>query len=295
MAAPVFISLVLVLLSVQSLRDRQYHNILLVLAVVVMFSNQEPGRVYHIPSFESYNPELVEAVSSLDSELILFEECSHIDKGQLHPCPYPHLLFLLQEHTGKRFLGHISDGWHHTPYRNNSLNSGLYLGRQIGEYEIETLNGYFKKWGIRHLLLWTPSSKEYFMGEVGYRLLWNDSRWAILEYEGGDLGDVLIESGSGEVVERSFFHKKIRLENVQEGETVTLRTNYFQAWKGYHGDEQVELNECRRLQCFTAPASGSYDVVLKYPRHAWTMVLAVLALVIAFYYTRRDPEWRLGG
>ena len=72
---------------------------------------------------------------------------------------------------------------------------------------------------------------------------------------------------------------EVVLENVRQGDTIVVRTNYYPAWSARVDSQQLELFSRDGQMAFIAPQDGSYIVTLEYPRRRWLSALAILTLL----------------
>jgi uncharacterized membrane protein YfhO len=79
------------------------------------------------------------------------------------------------------------------------------------------------------------------------------------------------------------YAKKVVLSGVEEGSRVTIRSNYFPAWKASYKGKDIPISSANGQLAFTAPASGNLTVDLKFPKYTALTIIAILALVLCWF------------
>ncbi len=245
----------------------------------------EPIR--HETSLRTYNGPLLKQIESLDSDLLLLESMGGYDLATEGPGStqaqetHVHLESYFPLETSKSYLANNQEGYHHSIYRRNFITSGAFRGRLLGDWPREEIKAFLDKWGVKHLILWSKIAIGYFDSDPDFRRLWSDGFWAIYEYRNAVPDDVIVKQGKGEITVRSYFEQDVQLSDVRGGDLVTLRMNYFPAWRAYYHGRPVELLDNDGLMAFVAPADGSYTISLHYPRYTGLTVLALATLAVS--------------
>jgi hypothetical protein len=133
-----------------------------------------------------------------------------------------------------------------------------------------------RRWGVRHLFVWTDAARTYFAPDVRFAERWRDERWSHFELLGSDIRDVLTTSGTASLRNLDLLGGDVRLSGVTAGDRVVVRTNFYPAWRARDGEQDVPLYDEHGQLAFTAPRSGDYLVRLDYPRYRWLTLLAVI-------------------
>jgi hypothetical protein len=243
--------------------------------------------VPHVPGPRALDPALVERVRAADGALILLENTFHRDMDidpdrESQPTPFPaHIEGLLPAATGKRFYAGLWDGWQWSPYRAQLLSGGAFRGHPIAQVPHDVFIREMRRWGVGHLLVWSDAAIAYLRDDPDVSLRWSEAGWKDFVLVDADLRAVVTASGAGQLLDLTPLGATVRLEQVNRGDPVVVRTNYFPAWTAFAGDAAVPLVAADGQLAFSAPRAGSYDVRLEYPRRHWLTALAFAALAAA--------------
>jgi hypothetical protein len=241
--------------------------------------------VPHVPTPRAADPALVDYLRSLDGALILLENTFHRDMDadptrETEPTPFAaHLEGLLVAATGRRFYAGLWDGWQWSPFRRQLLSGGAFQGRAIGDVSPEVFAQTLRRWGIRHILVWSAASRAYLAAHADFTERWRHDRWVAYELADADTRAVVVAHGSGTLEQLGPLGAVVRLEGVRRGEPVTVRTNYYPAWRATAGGHRLDVFSNDGQLAVAAPCDGRCDVVLEYPRRTWLTVVALLALL----------------
>ncbi len=136
-----------------------------------------------------------------------------------------------------------------------------------------------RRWGIRHLLIWTEASHAYLSGAGSFVERWRDGRWSQYEFLDADVRSATSEHGSARLVHTDPLSAEVALNDVVAGDQIVVRTNFYPAWEARARAEAIPLYAVGGQLAFTAPAAGSYRVRLEYPRRRGLSILALTALL----------------
>jgi hypothetical protein len=230
-------------------RARVYALVLVALPAPFVQASFAP--VPHVRSVRDVDPALVDRLSGLDGDLVLVE-------SSLNP-PFPaHFEALLPAATGKRLYGGMWGG-----------------GRGLTEVGTDELDRELRRWGVRHVFVWSESARRYLRASPLFNLLEDNGRWRHYEYVRPPL-----DPGPGRLVRYGPLGGVIRVRGAQRGEIVTVRTNYDRAWRARLQGQAVPVFDAEGQLAFAAPRDGDYDVELVYPRRLWLIPSAVAALIL---------------
>ena len=259
---------------------------LALVALLALYIQVWFGPVPHVRSVRDFDPALVDRLSGLDGDLVLVENAFHRDVDESAaaasvPTPFPaHFEALLPAATGKRLYAGMWDGWQWTPYRDQVFANGTFKGRALREVPAEDLDRELRRWGVRHLLVWSEPAARYLDGSPLFQLLEQEGRWRHYEYVRPPL-----EPGPGRLIRYDPFGGVVRVAGAQRGEIVTVRTNYHPAWRA-QARAAVSLFDAEGQLAFAAPRDGDYDVELVYPRRPWLIPSALAALFLGALIVR---------
>ncbi len=230
------------------------------------------GEYPHISDLKEYDKELIEEIEKMEGAYIVLEQRSILNLVQFGagrselPKNPTHFEVLFPLELRKKFLTGTIEGYHHSIYRGNVINSGVFRGKLISEYPVDTINKWLKKWGVKYLVLWSETSKKYFEKFSDfYKKIWEDSEWAIFEFKNDDLNEVKVEGGKGKVLKEGYFEKIIEVEG-EKGAECIIRMNYFPAWRAYCGDKRINIYNKEGQIAFRLPSTGNQIICLRFPK-----------------------------
>ncbi len=143
-----------------------------------------------------------------------------------------------------------------------------------------------RRWGIRHLFVWTEASRSY-LARNGFVERWREGLWSDFELLGVDTREVVTTSGSGRLTALDSLGGTVALTGVTANSAVVIRAHYYPAWRAFVQGREVPLYPVDGQLAFTAPADGSYEVRLEYPRYRWLSLLAIAAACLGFWLLAR--------
>jgi hypothetical protein len=243
----------------------------------------EPVR--HVPDLRAFDPPLIDRIAASDGSLVLVEVSPHRDMDsnparRTPPTPFDvHFEGLLPAVAGQRFYSQMIDGWVWNIFRGQVVGAGTFAGQLIDLTPPDQFAAEMRRWGIRHLFVWTDTSRNY-LGRSGHFVeRWRAGLWSDFEMTDADVRSVVTVSGSGELRALDFLGGDVALTGVKSGEPVVVRANYYPAWRAVVDGQEVPLRSSNGQLAFSAPRDGSYVVRLEYPRYR---VLSGLALLSVF-------------
>ena len=163
------------------------------------------------------------------------------------------------------------------------LQEGRSGGRAIGAVPVEEVTAELRKWGVRHLIVWSQASLAYLRRHSDvFAERWGSGPWHEFEYLAADTRDVATTAGSGRIVAFDPLGAQIALDGVQAAAEVVVRTNYHPSWSAHVQGTglAVPLEPVGGQLGFRAPRDGSYVVTLVYPRRPWLTVLALACVLL---------------
>jgi hypothetical protein len=241
--------------------------------------------VPHVRSVREFNPALIDRIAALDGNLVLVEVSPHRDMDsdpvtRTAKAPWNvHFEGLLPDVAGQRFYSQMWDGWTWGIWRGQVVGAGSFAGRAISKTPPDVFTAEMQRWGVKHLLVWTEASRTYLAGAGPYVERWRDGLWSDFELVGADVRSAATTRGTARVTNLDPLGADVELENVQAGDPVVVRTNYYPAWLARAGSQAVTLYSENGQLAFAAPSSGSYVVRLEYPRRHGLSLLAIGALL----------------
>lgn len=284
-------------------REERLHPAPLLMTLTILLA-LFPSRLLqplpHVDSLRAYNAPLLGRIEALDSDLILLESMGGYDLateggGSTQEAELPvHLESLFPLETSKDYLANNQEGYHHSIYRRNFITSGAFRGKLLPDWPMKKVKAFLQQWGVRHLVLWSDIATDYFAGDSAFRRIWGDGFWTIYEFADAVPGDVVAGQGSGEIEVKGYFEQEVRLRDVRGGERITLRMNYFPAWRAFRGQQEIAIQDDAGQMAFVAPDSGSYAITLRYPRYTWLSILALAMLVASFVLSWWFQRTRVG-
>ena len=258
--------------------------------------------VRHVPDLRTFDPPLIDRIAASDGNMILVEISPHrdMDSDPVRRSPTTpfdvHFEGLLPDVAGQRFYSQMWDGWIWSVWRGQVVGAGTFRGRAIDETPPEVFAAEMRRWGVRHLFVWTDASREYLAGSGLFTSRWRNGLWSDFELADVDTREVVTTTGSGRLRALDFLGGDVELVDVTAGSPVIVRANYYPAWRAYADGREVPLYSTDGQIAFRAPGSGSYVVRFKYPRYRWLSILALGAALVGFWImTRLSSSLRPGG
>lgn len=252
-------------------------------ALVAIYMQIVFPRVPHIDSVSDFNATLVERIAHADGALVLLENNPHRDMDAdpattSVPSAFGiHYEALVGAATGRRLYAGFWDGWQWCPWRGQTLAGGTLLGRRVDRIPRERFDEEMRRWGIRHLFVWSDVSVDYLRAR-GFPEVWASAPWHEFRFDTADGRDVVTPSGTGRLTGLTPLGADIVLDGVPEGSEVVVRMNYYPAWSLWDGPARLGTYERGGQLAFKAPASNR-TVRLVYPRRAWLSALALAAFI----------------
>jgi hypothetical protein len=265
------------------------------LAVMGLYVATTHAPVRHVEELRDFDPPLIDRIVASDG-MVLVELSPHRDMDS-HPVnrtqttPFDvHFEGLLPTLAGQRFYSQAIDGWVWNIWRGQVVGAGTYNGRPIGETPLEEFAGEMRKWGVKHLFVWTDITRDYLAASPQFVERWREGRWSHFELPAADVDSVVTRSGSARLTNLDFFGGHVELSDVTAGDPVVVRANFYPAWRAYDDGMEVALFAQDCQMAFEAPRSGSYVVRLEYPRYYGLQIVALLVFVGGLWLLRRWPR-----
>ena len=255
--------------------------------------------VPHIRTLRDADAALVDRVAQLDGALVLVENTPHRDMDAdpartTEPPPVAtHVEQVLGAATRRRIYGGLWDGWQWSPYRIQVLAGGAFKGRAIATVPVEELRDELGKWGIRHLIVWSQATLDYFRSHRElFAERWVSAPWHEFEFLDADTRTVTTTTGTGRLVSFDPLGARVELDGIRAGDNVVVTTNYHPSWTAHveGTDVDIALEPANGQLGFRAPSDGSYTVTLVYPRRGWLSVLALVVLLAGGALLSRWPR-----
>jgi hypothetical protein len=242
-------------------------------------------------------PELVQHLRELDGALVLFENTPHRDMDadptrDIEPAPVSaHLESILPRLTGRRLYAGMWDGWQWCPQRRNVLAGGAFGGASIAVKPPAEVHAELKRWGVRHLIVWSRAATQFFESDPAFARRWASGPWSHYEFLAADPREVVVGTGRGRLTARTPLGARVQLEGVRQGDRVVVRTNFYPVWTAWSDSSPITLIDEEGMLAFDAPRDGTYEIELRYPPRTWLLSIAfgtVLAAVIIAAISRRS-------
>jgi hypothetical protein len=230
-------------------------------------------------------PELIQHLRALDGALVLLENTPHRDMDadparDIEPAPVPaHFESIVPRLTGKRLYAGMWDGWQWCPQRRNVLAGGAFRGASIAVTPPAEVHAELARWGVRHVVVWSKAATQFFENDPLFVSRWSSGPWHHFEFQMADPREVVVETGTGSLSDRTPLGARVQLDGVRGGDRVVVRTNFYPAWTAWDGSSPVALIEHGGMLAFEAPRDGTYEIDLRYPTRTWLLALAFGVLV----------------
>ena len=250
----------------------------------------------HVPDLRAWDPPLMDRIKSLDGNLVLVEISPHRDMDsdpvrRSPKTPFPsHFEGLLPSLAGQRFYSQMFDGWVWNSFRGQVVGAGTFMGMAIGETPVPAFVEEMRRWGVRHLFVWTDASREYLAGSGAFDERWRGGLWSQFELRDADVRSVVMPHGRGELRSLDLLGGDVFVTDAVAGDRIVVRTNFYPAWRARRDAAIVPVYDAAGQLAFDAPASGSYVVHLEYPRYRALNIGAVIALILGMAALSRRPR-----
>ncbi len=261
-------------------------------AVLTLYVQASFAPVPHVASVRDFNPPLVDRLGTLDGHLVLLEFSPHKDmdsapERQSPKTPFDaHFEGLLPDATGKRFYGQMWDGWAWNVFRGQMVAAGTFRGQAIAATPPPVFEAEMRRWGVKHLVVWSDAMKAYLAGTGRFVERWRQDPWSSFELAEADVRSVVTPRGHGALAGVGFHRADVELSGVAEGDLVVVRTNFHPAWRARTSATDIPVFSEGGQLAFRAPASGSYTVHLEYPRRGWLSIGAALVFLFGVWALR---------
>jgi len=249
--------------------------------------------VRHVPDLRTFDPPLIDRIAASDGNMILVEISPHrdMDSDPVRRSPTTpfdvHFEGLLPDVAGQRFYSQMWDGWIWSVWRGQVVGAGTFRGRAIDETPPAIFAAEMRRWGVRHLFVWTDASREYLARSGVFTSRWRNGLWSDFELAHVDTRQVITTTGSGRLRALDLLGGDVELVDVTAGSSVIVRANYYPAWRAYAGGREVRLYSTDGQIAFDAPGNGSYVVRFEYPRYRWLSILALSAALVGLWIMTR--------
>lgn len=267
---------------------------------MALYVHADFSPIRHVNGLRDFDAALTDRLAGLDGNLVLLEISPHKDmdsdvERKSPKLPFPsHFEALLPAVAGQRFYSQPWDGWAWNIFRGQMVGAGTFRGQAIAQTPPAAFEAEMRRWGIRHLLVWTDATKDYLSNSGRFARVWEQGRWAEFELADADPRSVVTTSGTGALRNFDALGADVVLDGVTAGDPVVVRTNYYPAWQARSDAGLVDLHASDGQLGFLAPTSGSYTVRLEYPTRRGLSWLAVFAFVLgALALFQPWRPWRL--
>jgi hypothetical protein len=267
-------------------------------ATIALFVQTSFAPIRHVPDLRAFDPPLIDRVGLADGNMVLVEISPHRDMDQSpvrrsQTTPFDvHFEGLLPGLAGQRFYSQMIDGWVWNSFRGQVVGAGTFAGQQIDLTPTEPFAAEMRRWGVRHLFVWTETTRAYLARSGHFVERWRGGRWSHFELADADGRSVVTTSGSGALRNLDFLGGEVALVDASAGEPIVVRANYYPAWRAFLEGQAVPLYSANGQLAFRAPRAGTYVVQLKYPRYGWLTLIAITSITIGTICLRRWPGSR---
>lgn len=265
-------------------------------AVLGVFVQIPIERIRHVPDLRAFDPPLVDRIAAADGNMVLVEISPHRDmdadpERRSPKTPFDvHFEGLLPRVAGQRFYSQMIDGYVWNVWRGNIVGAGTFRGQAIDRTPPDAFVTEMKRWGVRHLFVWTDASRDYLARSGHFAERWRGALWSHFEALEPDVRSAVTSEGSARLRNLDFLGGEVEIENAVAGTPIVLRANYYPAWRAFAGDRAVALYSRDGQLAFDAPQSGSYVVRLEYPRYRAISLMALAALLFGGAALTRWPR-----
>jgi hypothetical protein len=271
-------------------------SVALAMAVTIaLFVQTSLAPIRHVPDLRAFDPALIDRVAAADGNMVLVEISPHRDMDSSPDRKTPttpfdvHFEGLLPRLAGQRFYSQMIDGWVWNVFRGQVVGAGTFAGQLIDLTPPEAFAADMRRWGVRHLFVWTDRSRAYLARSGRFVERWRGGRWSHFELAEADIRSVATTSGNGALQRLDFLGADVTLTNAKANDPVVVRANYYPAWRAFDSETEVPLYAANGQLAFRAPRDGSYVVRLEYPRYRWLSLMALASMMAGTIVLRRWP------
>jgi hypothetical protein len=264
-------------------------------AVIGLYVATGYAPIPHVRELRDWNPALIDRVARLDG-MVAFEVNPHrdMDRDPTRRTPRTpfgvHFEGLLPDAAGLRFYSQMIDGWVWNVWRGQVIGAGTFRGRLIDETPPSEFAAEMRRWGVRHVVVWTGISRDYLSRSGVFVERWRGGRWSDFELIDADVRQVVTGAGTGRLRGLDFLGGDVVLDDVAAGAPVVVRTNYYPAWRASVDGRDVPLFSSDGQLAFAAPKGGSCAVRLDYPRYRGLSLFALAAFLVGSAALVRWPR-----
>lgn len=243
-------------------------------------------RVPHVDSLRDFDAALVDHVASLDGHLVAFENSPHrnvsADPARWSvKTPFAaHFEPLLPAATGRRLYAGFWDGWQWVPWRADILAGGTWRGRPLPEVPPGEIAAELRRWGVRHVVVWSAPARAAFDAAPGFARRWHDREWVAYELLDADARAVVTPNGAGTLDSLTPLSARVVLDaRARTGDEAIVRARFHPSWRAEdEGGAGVGLRERDGQIAFTVPRDGAQVVHLRYRTLPWLWAVAAVAV-----------------
>jgi hypothetical protein len=263
-------------------------------ATVALFVAVPFEKVPHVPDVRAFGRALVTRVAEAEGAMVLLENNPHWDMigdpaVRTERSRFDvHYESLLPAATGKRFFGQPQDGYHRSRFRGMSLAGGGLAGRAIGSVPRDEFVALMRRWGVKHLFVWSTASGGYLERHPAFSRIWTDGVWREFVLADADTRSVVTEGGSARLEGLTPIGGRVVLDDVPAGTKVIVRTHHYPAWRATIDGTAVPLFPENGQMTFTSPIDGDGVVELAYDRRPWLTIGAIAGLLWGCVLLRHD-------
>jgi hypothetical protein len=264
--------------------------------LIALYVQSDFSPIRHVSGLRDFDAALTERIASLDGNLVVLEMSPHKDMdadpvGKSPKPPFPaHFEALLPAVAGQRFYLGPWDGWGWNIYRDQIVAAGTFRGHAIAQTPVPVFEAEMRRWGIKHLLVWTDATRNYLSGSGLFIEWWRHERWSHFELPGVDGRTVVTPAGSGQLVNARALSADIVLDGVAANDPIVVRTNFYPAWQARSDAGPVALYDTGGQIGFRAPSAGSYTVHLEYPKRTGLSLFAIAVLIAGMIVLSTQPR-----
>jgi len=201
-------------------------------AAIALYCATSFAPVRHVPDLRAFDPPLIDRIAAADGNMVLVEISPHRDMDSDPNRRSPRTPFdahwegLLPGVAGQRFYSQMWDGWVWNVFRGQVVGAGTFAGQLIDLTPPELFADEMRRWGVRHLFVWTDTSRNYLARSGHFVERWRGGRWSHFELIDPDVRSVVMSSGSGELQHLDFLGAEVALTRAHAGEPVVVRANH---------------------------------------------------------------------
>ncbi|EKD25719.1 MAG: hypothetical protein ACD_79C01535G0005 [uncultured bacterium] len=277
---PLIVSIILGKWIVNVTEESFYIIRIFILIFLSFFIIDYGGLINPINHINTLPENLVNEINTSSRGRVLFETVSNFSPFADHSEKYqrvndPHFDGILQLLTDKKFLNNYGeDPYPYHKFREGLIVNGAWEGKDISCINITHLMNILEKWDVKKVIVWSESSKKYFLKNSNlFKNIKKFDKYISLDTNFENTPhQILINEGT--------FDKRILVMNAKKGDQIIIKENFYNDWKIYFNEKQIKYFNKDGQFCFIAPIDNNFQINMVLPKRNIFNIISILFLLI---------------